>query len=643
MELVAAADLVIFKAIFLCLLLYPAILVKSRYTKKPVQPLFPEGKPARRNRHTTPVLPPTRSIQKKLSQAGRRCLVFYGTQTGTAEKLALAFAREAKMRYGMECIVADLDDYDYGDLEQMKKAQALVFVLATYGEGEPTDNALGLEKYLRQERSSFAMKDLCFAVFGLGSTSYARFNRMAKDVDALLCSAGAQRLCDTGLGDDGAGTLEDDFLGWRSRAIPSIASHLGFQERPSRFQPNFLVEDLPADMDGAKPIFNGEPNMAHVLGRARGPYTSRNPYLAPLQRCTQLCSPTSDRSCLHLEFDISQCTMTYNTGDHVAIQPCNPTAEVDRFLRTFGLEEKRNVAFAASSIDSALPAPSFLPATYGAVAAHYLDISGPVPRQMLSVIADFASNSVAKDQISTLAADPERFRKDVRNEQLTLAQLLEEHTVGNAWHNVPFALLLEYLPTLKPRFYSISSASLVSRNTISVAAMADVKMNDAGDVMFTGVSSAYLSALGEKSVDATTHNIIRSTSRGGEAGAYLYVRRSDFRLPTDSSIPIIMIGPGTGVAPFRAFVQQRALKSKQGHVVGKTLLYSGFRNKENDLLYKDEWEVRRSLRNCFCHEQRTDSVEDIAKELPSRDPVDTDGVLATAWPGEAVRPRFVEG
>ena len=71
----------------------------------------------------------------------------------------------------------------------------------------------------------------------------------------------------------------------------------------------------------------------------------------------------------------------------------------------------------------------------------------------------------------------------------------------------------------------------------------------------------------------------------------VYVRRSQFRLPNRPATPVIMIGPGTGLAPFRGFIQERAWQKSQGKPVGPTLLYFGCRNKSKDYIYQEELEA----------------------------------------------------
>ena len=157
---------------------------------------------------------------------------------------------------------------------------------------------------------------------------------------------------------------------------------------------------------------------------------------------------------------------------------------------------------------------------------------------------------------------------------------------------------------LQPRYYSISSSSLVSRKRISITVVVDSARSAEGDFEFRGVNTSYLFALksnfqattpvssAETSIFRQTHQI--SGPRGSflQPTALIHVRHSKFRLPRNPSTPVIMIGPGTGVAPFRAFVQERAFQCQAGREVGRTMLFYGCRRHDEDYLYKEEWRVR---------------------------------------------------
>ena len=136
---------------------------------------------------------------------------------------------------------------------------------------------------------------------------------------------------------------------------------------------------------------------------------------------------------------------------------------------------------------------------------------------------------------------------------------------------LPFAEFLDMLPPLRPRYYSISSSPLVSPDTCSITVGVLRRPARSGDGTFTGVGSGYLADLPEK---ATVFTFLRSPSIA-------------FRPPDNPHAPMIMIGAGTGIAPFRGFLQERAALRDRGVPVGPSLLFFGCRNREIDLLYVD--------------------------------------------------------
>ena len=557
--------------------------------KAAVEPLIPRRAGKQESVKQTQLLPSTRSIRKALSQTGKKCAIFYGSETGTAEKLATMFSRDAKANFGLESLVADLDDYDYDDLAALGPEYLVVLFMATAGEGETTTNARRILTYLEELGAGVKLANLQYAAFGLGSSSYRLFNQAAKAVDRNLTEAGAHRLGQLGLGDDGKGTLEDDFLQWRAATLPVIAANLGMQRKPYVYKPALHVKELRSLPKS--PILDGEPNKAQLYGRVKGPFTSTNPYPAQVKSSRCLSSPKSARQCMHIEFDISGTTLNYSTGDHLSLTPTNSDVEVDRFLRTFGLQNKQETVIDITTEDpsSLSPIPTFT--TYKAAVSKYMNICGPVSRQALSVLAGLTTDTEAATIVSSLANDADIFAKTAREPHLNLAQLLELRTPLNVWKNIDFALLLELVGPLKPRHYSISSSSVASRKTISATVVEEKRFDAGWDFEFNGVSTNYLSELLGPTERSVSSRVTGPNNAFQRPTAYISVRKSQFRLPKDPRTPVIMIGPGTGVAPFRAFVQERAHQSRQGKTVAKTVLFYGCRRDDEDFLYKDEWSV----------------------------------------------------
>lgn len=548
-----------------------------------------------------PLLAPTRSLKKRLEQTGKRCIVFYGTQTGTAEKFALIMAKGLSARFNLPSMVADLDDYDYHDLASMKSNQLAIFILATYGEGEPTDNAISFESFLKQQKvqggdkgtKSKSMSSLQYAAFGLGSSSYQFFNAMITKVDVTLQEYGGTRIGSVGCGDDGKGTLEADFIGWKEATLDHIATHFALERVEYQFKPSFTVQEAPGSE--SMEVFRGEPNRNHLNGKICGPFTSRNPCPAKIIRAKELFT-SADRSCLHLEFDISETTMTYETGDHLAIWPVNSDLEVERFLRALGLDEKRHTVITTAGNDPTVKVPIPPRTTYEAAARYYLDICAPVSQNALAILTTLTSGP-AQQALQRLASDSTLFQREISDKLLNLAQTLEMVGATAECATVPFSFFLETISKLQPRYYSISSSSLASSKTISVTAVVDRSITSGSHVPFKGVSTNYLLAmkgatctLTKDNTNLPTHKLCGARDRYPDPTVMIHVRRSKFRLPRKSNTPLIMISPGTGVAPFRGFVQERALQARARRNVGRIILFYGCRKEDEDFLYKDEWE-----------------------------------------------------
>lgn len=146
--------------------------------------------------------------------------IYFGSQTGTAEGFARVLMEESK-KQGFDAATIDLEDFDADVLASTPLA---VFLMATYGEGEPTDNAATFSKWMKNNDDSISpnyLSNVKFCVFGLGNKQYEHFNRMGKLTDECLGKLGGKRIMDVGLGDDD-GALEDDFENWREQLWPAL-------------------------------------------------------------------------------------------------------------------------------------------------------------------------------------------------------------------------------------------------------------------------------------------------------------------------------------------------------------------------------------------------------------------------------------
>lgn len=556
----------------------------------------------------------------------KRLVVFFGSQTGTAEEYAIRIAREAKERYGVGVLVLDLQDEEMDKLDQLPEDSVAIFVMATYGEGEPTDNAVEFMEFLRSPDVAFSenstLGNLHYIALGLGNKTYEMYNETIKQLDERMQELGAHRLGSVGMCDDDA-SIEEDYLAWKDPVFEQLANHMNLEEGNTGEVSDFMVTEV-ADVADPARVYLGE-HHPRALSGVKGSHDARNPYPAPVMRTNELFSEgIASRSCVHMEFDIKGSGVTYQHGDHVAVWPVNPEPQVERMLAVLGLLEKRDTVVNIKSLDPALAKVPFpQPTTYEAILRYYLDVNADASRQALINFLPYAPNPTAREQLERLSQDKEVFQSSVSEYGYKLGQVLqlvagdsirdEDIASSTAWA-IPFDRVITSVSRLSPRYYSISSSPKLSPDRIHVTVVVlRYTPPKAGSDVF-GLASNFIS-----SVKMTQNNETpgledprhgtpeyrlegpRNAYRDEASSLYrvpIHVRRSTFRLPTSTKIPIIMVGPGTGVAPFRSFVQERvanALKAKEklGEEALKDwadiTLYYGCRRSNEDFLYKDEW------------------------------------------------------
>ncbi|WVW78683.1 hypothetical protein I302_100643 [Kwoniella bestiolae CBS 10118] len=323
------------------------------------------------------------------------------------------------------------------------------------------------------------------------------------------------------------------------------------------------------------------------------------------------------RNCIHIEFDLTGSGRT--DGDHVVL--FNPDVEVDRMLSVLGLDsgDKRFNIIDIESLDPALAKVPFpTPATYDAIFRHYLDISAIASRQTIAFLSRYAPTDSAKEKLSAWGTNKELYAKEIDGPALKLAEVLQAAS-GDSLDPIDgnnFTSTRWHIPSVVRCKCKYTAASPVHHHEprwvfgLSTNFILNVKHAHSG--------ANTPAAEQDNALEAVTMRKVPSYKLSGPRDNYvrenvykvpIHVRRSTFRLPTSPKVPIIMIGPGTGVAPFRGFVQERiALARKAIEKNGPDALkdwapmylFYGCRKSNEDFLYKDEWpEYERELKGVF--------------------------------------------
>ncbi|CAB3402599.1 unnamed protein product [Caenorhabditis bovis] len=516
---------------------------------------------------TTPatVSKSNQSFIDRMKNEGRQVLIMYGSQTGTAEEMSGRLAKDLS-RYSKKAVVVDPEDIEVEDLNRLSEVPdaLLVLCLATYGEGDPTDNAIGLVEYLNSD--SCDLSGVRYAVFGLGNKTYEHFNAVGKQMDKQLEKLGATRIFQMGLGDDDA-NLEEDFMRWREAFLPKVAEEFGWElNAEAETMRQYRLESV----EPGKALFKGEFGRLGAYERPRPPFDVKNPYLATITENRELHLEKSDRSCRHIEFSVEGSRIRYEAGDHLAVFPTNDSKLVDRLIELLEFDPDQSFRLVNVDEDASKRHPFPCPTTFRTALSHYVDICAPVKSHVLKAISEYCSDEAQKKNLDLLATATEEGMKEyaryIVKERRSIVDVLNEHRSCKA----PIEYLLELLPRLQARYYSIASSPRVNEEKIAICAV--ITKYSIGDRHINGVCTNYLS------------------TKMANSKAPVFVRKSTMRLPHRITTSVIMIGPGTGFAPFRGFLQDRQCHKNSGKEVGEMHLYYGCRHPDHDYIYRDELE-----------------------------------------------------
>ncbi|KAJ5610015.1 hypothetical protein N7510_006734 [Penicillium lagena] len=541
----------------------------------------------------------TRNIRLKLDHTANHVVVFWGSQSGTAERLAKALVREFRDRYGMRAIAADLDDFDYEHLESLSAKHYVGFVVATFGEGDPTDNAAGLHQYLTSlDYDHRKLHNLNYFVFGLGNSTYQYFNRFAGFVDQGLGTAGAQRIGPVGMADE-IERSDDVWNDWKHQILDELLVRgVGKKsdiDEPVLPDPDFKIVDRPSTT--RELIHLGERN-----GKQRGQW---QPIVAPVCHAQLISQPESGISVphdyLHIALELpSGPSGSYHSGDHVAIWPMAPEDEVQRIARLFGWSERElhtTIDLVSYKDSSGLACSIPSPTTRDAILRHYLDICGAVSREVLQVLVQLSPTPTARSYLTSLMREDGTGWQLACSRHLTVGRLMEiaGSNQEDKWPATLFEQFIQCLPVLQPRYFSIASSPYVEPRQLAIT-VAVLVHETLDQQRFYGLATNYLYSI----YQSLNHITVKEPRRpqfamSGPGGCltsgdmYIQIRPSTFKLPREMQRPVILFASGSGIAPFRGFIQERVRAALDGQEIGSIFLFFGCRNTA-DCLYHTEWE-----------------------------------------------------
>ncbi|MCY7936097.1 bifunctional P-450/NADPH--P450 reductase [Bacillus spizizenii] len=472
----------------------------------------------------------------------RPLLVLYGSDTGTAEGVARELADTASL-HGVRTEVAPLNDR----IGKLPKEGAVVIVTASYN-GKPPSNAGQFVQWL-QEIKPGELEGVHYAVFGCGDHNWAStYQYVPRFIDEQLAEKGATRFSERGEGDV-SGDFEGQLDEWKKSMWTDAIKAFGLE-----LNENADKERSTLSLQFVRGL--GESPLARSYEAAH----------ASIAENRELQSADSDRSTRHIEIALPP-DVEYREGDHLGVLPRNSQTNVSRILHRFGLKGTDQVTLSASG-RSAGHLPLGRPVSLHDLLSYSVEVQEAASRAQIRELAAFTVCPPHKSELENLAAEGV-YQEQILKKRISMLDLLEQYEACD----MPFERFLELLRPLKPRYYSISSSPRVNpeQASITVGVVRGPAWSGRGE--YRGVSSSYLA----------------ERQAGDDVVMFVRTPESRFQLPEDPETPIIMVGPGTGVAPFRGFLQARAALKREGKALGEAHLYFGCRN-DHDFIYRDELE-----------------------------------------------------
>jgi sulfite reductase (NADPH) flavoprotein alpha-component len=408
-------------------------------------------------------------------------------------------------------------------VRDLQSEKNLLIIVSTHGEGVPPFAARELHEFIYSKRAP-KLDGINYAVLALGDSGYFQFCKTGKDFDEQLEKLGAKRI------------------------VPRIACDVDFEAAAGKW----LQSTIPAFATGEVPASEISQQFRMVLSNQQTKeekeellYSKKNPFSAPVFEKILLHGKGTKRQTLHIELSTEDAPgLTYEPGDAAGVLPVNSVDLINEVLVETGLDAGEQVLINGKqkNLESALYRDVELSKITTDVVARYLS---------------FAPN----EKLQKLSEDAEKFKA-----------YLEGRDIVDLFQDYPATIdainLIKILRPLQPRYYSISSSPKAFPGELHLT-VGVVNYENAGRAK-RGTCSTFLSELSVE--DEKVPLFIESNPA--------------FRLPQDDETPIIMVGAGTGIAPYRAFVQHRELADKRG----KSWLFFGNRNFETEFLYQREWQ-----------------------------------------------------
>jgi len=469
------------------------------------------------------VAPAAEAGQPAAAGDGLEVTVLYGSQTGNAAGLANEVTHRLQQQ-GLQVHLSCMSEFKARNL---KKIERLLVLVSTHGEGDPPDNALQFCEFLAGKRAP-KVDGLKYSVLALGDVTYDHFCKTGKDIDERLAELGGTRLADRV---DCDVDYDEPAEAWMESVVSTLAgeSRAAVAVAPSAAPGQAVAGVVSAATDSETPRY----------GRTR-------PFMAEVLDNVCLNGRGSDKETRHLEVSLEDSGLEFQPGDSLGVFPQNCPKLTEQVIREMRWNRDEMVTVGKEEVP-----------LYEALRRHF-EIT-VLSKPLLEKAAGFSKNGL-QDLVQPEKADELKAYLDGRD----LLDLARDFSLSGT----PAKDFVSILRKLPPRLYSLASSYRANPDEAHVTVVA---------VRF-------------ETHNRTRHGVcsVQCSERleaGDKLPVYINVN-PNFRMPEDPNTPMIMVGPGTGVAPFRAFLEER----EESGAEGKNWLFFGDRRFRTDFLYQTDWQ-----------------------------------------------------
>ena len=533
-----------------------------------------------------------KAARAKAENPDKKILVAFASQTGTAQEIAKALHAQIVEKTGTPKL-AVLSAFNDVDVDSLKPDTfpVVAFVAASTGDGDPPDNTASFyAKMLRKKKEE--LKGVRYTCLGLGDSNYTRFMAVPRNMRKKFEGLGAECIYWNAEADEVDG-LEETVEKWTEGALEAVlkvyrAATAGGSEamasvEAAESKPPPKFKGLPAllprrvTFSWQESVDEGGQAIGVVLGghhNAEGSYTQERPFLAKVKAARRVTPEGYGKQIVHMELSIDGSNIEYKPGDAFGVLPVNDPNLVDDLLQRLGADGSR--VFEASEAVNSIRAPC----SVRAALSRHCDLTTPAKKSLIRLLAESCDDVKEKDDLLLIcsAEGKPRYKKEILEAQPNLLDLLRAYPSCRP----KVEDLVEFLPALAPREYSVSSCPHAHGGSIHFA-FSVVEFETGGGRTRRGVATNWLAGIAD------------AVASGESCEVPIFPKPSkDFHHPEDAVRPVVMIGPGTGVSPFRGFVHHRKyLLSLQGGegAVGESWLFFGCRERTKDAIYLDEFDA----------------------------------------------------